>query len=710
MSGPVIQIRGACEPPLQDVDLDLPTGQLICLAGADGSGARELALGVLYRESRRRYAQVLSAYERETLGGGKPAAAAQVVGLPPALYLDGTLPQRQCVGELLQLEGHLGRLWQERGQTRCPSCGGSCCATTPETAAAQVVAHLGGEPCLALAPLDLRPALVEELRRAGFLRVRVAGQVLRLDRDGVPDGPGEVVLDRVEVDSAHQHRLAEACRHARTISRGISFFVGTQSQRGLWLNQELSCVDCGRHCPLGTAGLFTPTGPSAAMCYGGWEWRKLASATLGQLREFLATNDGGGALLGPLAEAEALGLGHLPLGRPVEQLSTGETRALQLSWCLGLGLAGILYVFDSPLCGLDQRAQQAVVAGLQRLVAQGNTVVLLEHQQAALDAAVQCYWFDGGRVGQTGTLTKVPPSARPRSASPPRWLRVQQPAGEWRMPLGGLVGVIGPTGGGKSTLWRQVLLPGLEARRPGPVVVEGRPSLKRTVVVGERPGESDRMLLDHLGIFPAVAAQYAESSAARDQGYAKEWFMLARPGGRCPICEGSGALICDLEFCDDLSLVCPACEGRRYRPEALFATWRGLNLAQVLELSIAAAAHHFRGLGRAGEALQAALGCGLGHRRLGEPARALGPAEALRLQLALELRRVGPGDLLVLEHPEAAAHPTDLHLLVEILSCLADRGGTVLVETHHPFVIAAADWLVEVHVGDPVRSRPPPAA
>lgn len=186
--------------------------------------------------------------------------------------------------------------------------------------------------------------------------------------------------------------------------------------------------------------------------------------------------------------------------------------------------------------------------------------------------------------------------------------------------------------------------------------------------------------------------------------------MLDRPGGRCPTCEGAGVLRCDLEFGDDVAMGCPACEGRRYRPEALVFTWRGLTLSQVLELRVAAAAHHFRGVPQVGETLQAALGCGLGHRQLGMAGGRLGAAEGLRLQLALELKRAGARELVVLEHPEQGGHPRDLQQLLRVLQELKEAGTSLLVETHHPALLGAADWMVEVRAAQRVRSVPGPAA
>ncbi len=711
MAGQFIQIRGASEGSLHQVDLDLPLGELICLLGPDGGGSRDLAFQVLYTESRRRYAQVLSAFEREALGGGSPVAVDQVRGLPPALYLDGRLRQRQSVAGILQLAGQLDPLWLERGQCTCPDCGGTCRAATPEAAADAVIAALAGESCLILAPLDLGLGVREELRRAGFLRVRLGGQVHRLDLEGLAEGPGEVVVDRVPGDAAHRSRLVEACRQARTLAKGRSLFTGVQGGPALWLNQQLSCVQCGRQFPqLSAEELGVGSPRPVQVVLGGWDLRELPQIKVGELLKLLSTLEDCEALCRPLAEAQALGLGHLPLGRLVDQLSTGEQQALQLAWCLSLGLTGILYLFEAPSRGLDAPGQAALARGLLRLVAQGSTAVVLDHAEPLVGAAGLLFECESGRVAQVPSWQGSSPVPPARSGAPTRWLRVQDQGQAWRLPLGRLVCLRGPTGGGKSTLLHQVLLAGLKARRGSAVQVEGRPGIQRVSLLGLLTGSGERTLLALLGSFAGVASLYAETAGAQKQGYGREWFMLDRPGGRCPSCEGTGALRCDLEFADDLSLVCPACEGRRYRPEALGFTWRGLTLAQVLELTVTAAAHHFRGVPLLGEALQAALGCGLGHRRLGEAGGRLGAAEGLRLQLALELKRAGAGELVVLEHPEQAGHPRDLQLLLAILQALRAAGTSLLVETHHPVLLRAADWLVEVREGRQMGCGPGPDA
>lgn len=696
MEGPFIAISGAAEPPLRQVDLELPLGKLICFVGQSGAGGRTLAVDVLYAESRRRYLQVLSAFEREALGGGGQVAVEQVRGLPPAIHLDGRLRRRESLAAFLQVEGALGSLWQERGQYRCPACGGDCRAFAPEEAAVEAAAIFAGETCLVLAPLRFTPAVLEEVRRAGFLRLRAAGELIRLDSAAPGEGEGEVVVDRVAAAPQHHGRLVEACRQARSIARGRSLFAGVGKQ--VWLNQQLSCRQCGAMYPELNLGQ-RPLGasPGIRVVFGGWQVEELARRRVEEVLELLEQGDeGAGAARRPLAEAHSLGLGGLGLAQRVDQLSTGQQQRLQLASCLSLGLAGVLYVFETPTLGLHPRQVGSQVQGLRRLAAQGNTVVALDHTPELIRAADQLVEFVDGAARKVASWqgAAMAPPARRRVAS--RFLQVRTGAVDLHIPLGCLVGVCGESGAGKTALLRQVIAPGLRARRDSRVRVEGKPGLSRVVEVDGRELGGGKSLLAHLGLFEKVAALYAETPAARQRGHGPQWFLLDRPGGRCPTCEGAGALRCELEFFDDISSTCPACEGRRFRPEALELTWHGLNIGEVLALTLDQAARRFGREPGLGAVLETACQCGLGRRSLGEAGARLERAERLRLQLALERGRSGSRDLFIVEQPAGGAHPEDLRLLLQLLGELADRGASVLVEDHHPALLGAADWLVEI--------------
>jgi len=724
-----IRVRGAAEGPLQEVDLDLPLDRFICFTGRCGSGSRAMAADVLYAESRRRYMLSLSPFERESLGGIGRVAVESITGLPPAMYFNFREERsRGTVASFLQVDGYLGQLLLQRGEIHCPDCGGVCCSFTPEAAAAEAVRQLSGERGLLLAPLALEgkaelPAVLRELRQAGFLRVRLQGVIWRLDgKERFPDELGEkeeleVVVDRLVPDPENLTRLIEGVRNARAIARGRTWLVGTDSGRRLLLNQQLTCARCGAsYDDLGLDDFIGRSDQRSPLALGvSLAGKKLADIEAFSLEETLRflggleeEEDLVPAICRPLEEARSLGLEYLVLDQPVGNLSTGERQRLVLAGCLSSGLVGILYVFEGLGTGLHPARPEPLIEGLRRLVEKGNTVVAVDHSPQLIEAADQVWRFAAGQV-QKGT----PPESRPASAQvdpsvPEEPLvsirgEVPQPLKlvEVQIPLQRLVCITGVSGSGKSLFLRQVVVPALRGRSGGDrqVIFRGHRGISRVVEIGEQGRGRERTLLAELGLSGHVARLYADLPTARERGYPPEWFGLETPGGRCTTCEGRGILHYDLQFLEDISLTCPACEGRRYRPEILDITWRGLNMSDVLDLNIEQASQHFARDRRMQSRLEAARRCGLGNRLLGDESGSLERGEWLRLRLAGELGRASGRDLIVLDAPAGGDHPEDVDQLVQALKDLVSRGVSVVVADHHPAVLAAADWVIELGPG-----------
>lgn len=685
-------VRGARAGGLAQVDMDLPLGRIICFTGRSHSGRRAMALDVLYAESRRRYVQALSPAERAGVGGTGRADVDEISGLPPAIYLGG--PRRgRTVGDYLQLEGMLAQIMLEDGQMHCLECGGRCRSYAADEVERAVARVHPKARCLVLAPLAVQSAeMGHQLVQAGFTRVAIDGQIQRLAGDGPAWPAGErevhVVVDRLVPNPNGSVRFLEAVRTSRSISSGRTVvWVDGTSQR-MHLNQPPTCDQCGRQYePPAAADL------GAAVTLHGRTLAELMDAPLDRLRDWLAP---AGKAEAALAAASGLGLGSLPLSRRLEVLATGEWQRLQLAACLSSGLTGILYIFEGLGSGgmLD-----AVTAGLRRLVAGGNTALVLDHAPELVAVADEVWAFAQGRA-RRAEATEI---ARERAetkrgaeqAALALALRGDGVVGPLaiELPHGKLTCVCGPSGSGKTRLLREVVRPLLQGQ-PVEYAAAGVPRNSRVATVEAPSGKAT--VLQGLGLFERVADLYAAAPVAAAQGWSRDAFLLDRPGGRCPSCEGRGQCHFELDFLDDLTVGCADCEGRRYRDKICEVTLRGASIADVLDMTLDQACGHFARHAPICSRLAAAVGCGLGYRTLGQEVQGLERGEWLRLRLALESTRASRRTWVILDDPASGDHPEDVRVLVAALRGLVDRGGTVVVADQHPMVKEAADWVVNL--------------
>ena len=689
-------VRGARAGSLADVDMDLPLGRIICFTGRSSSGRRAMALDILYAESRRRYMQALSPAERESVSETARADVDEISGLPPAIYL-GAPRRGRTVGDYLQLDGILAQIMLEEGQMHCLDCGGLCRSYAADEVEREIARVHPDTRCLILAPLALRnEGMWQQLVQAGFTRVAIDGQVQRIEGDGpaLPSGESavHVVVDRLVPDPNDSVRFLEAVRVSRSISSGQTVVWVDGASEMMHLNQQPTCGGCGRQYePLDTA--------DSQMTLHGRTMDELMDASLGSLREWLAKGEGRAKVEVALAEASGLGLEHLPLSRRLESLAAGEWQRLQLASCLSSGLTGIFYILEGLGSQLSGEMLNAVAAGLRRLVAGGNTALLLDHTPALVAVADEVWAFAEGRV-RVGEATEIERDGvdekRVAEKSEPalalRGNGVVEPLAI-EVPHGKLTCVCGPSGSGKTRFLQEVLLPLLKGRSIEYAAV-GMPRNSRVVTVEAPSGKAT--VLQGLGLFERVADLYAAAPAATARGWDRDAFLLDRPGGRCPSCEGRGQCYFDLEFLEDIALVCAACEGRRYRDEICEVTLRGESIADVLGMTLEQASTHFARHDPIRPRLAAAVGGGLGYLLLGQEVQGLERGEWLRLRLALESTRASQRTWILIDDPASGDHPEDVRLMVAALRGLVDRGATVVVADQHPTVKVAADWVVDL--------------
>ncbi len=509
-----------------------------------------------------------------------------------------------------------------------------------------------------------------------------------------------------------------------------------------WL-EELQGEGAGSPCP-GCGGTRL-SAPSRAVRIDGESLGDLQGRTLFEAAEWL---DGVAVPAGQQALAEHildvvrrgvevmidLGLGYLTLDRRAPTLSAGELRRLQLVAALGSGLSQVLYVLDEPGAGLHGRDTRRLSAALERLRDGGNSVLVVEHDLDLIGDADLLVELgpgagdEGGRLLYQGpprearaadtptgrALAGDPPARRGRSAGDGGWLELLGARGhnlqgaDLRLPLGCLVGVTGVSGSGKSSLVHHTLHPALAARlqgagrRPLPFDgLRGSEALQRVVAVDQSPiGRTGRSnAATCTGLMAVLRELFAQSPEARLRGYRPGDFSF-NSGGACGRCGGTGRepdAAVDLE---DLPLPCGLCSGTRYRREVLEVRFGGLSIAEVLESSVAEARLRFANVPEAARRLDLLADLGLGYLRLGQPAGRLSGGEAQRVKLSAELGRPAvERTLYLLDEPTSGLHRCDTALLVELLQRLVDRGDTVLVVEHDPYVIAASDHVVDLGPG-----------
>lgn len=453
---------------------------------------------------------------------------------------------------------------------------------------------------------------------------------------------------------------------------------------------------------------------------------------------------------------EQVGLGYLGLNRESGTLSGGEMQRIRLATQIGAGLAGVLYVLDEPSIGLHPADTEKLIQTLLRLRDLGNTVLVVEHDEAMMRAADHVIELGpaagehGGKIIAQGTPSEVmaqresltgaylnhslkikAPSdrrrvrqkaddfaldAEPRAlASAPTMLTLHK-ATEHNLnavtasfPVGCLTCVTGPSGSGKSTLVNKVLMRALQRHfygakdEPGRhEAITGLEAFDKVVVIDQSPiGRSPRSNpATYTGAFTAIRELFAQLPLARVRGYDAGRFSFNTPGGRCEKCQGDGQIKIDMHFLADVYVTCDQCQGRRYNAETLEITFKGQNIADVLEMTVSEAARFFGKASAIAAKLVTLEECGLGYIRLGQAGNTLSGGEAQRIKLAAELARRTTGrTLYVLDEPTTGLHFADIQTLLGVLFRLRDAGNTLIVIEHHVDVMRCADWIIDLGPG-----------
>lgn len=794
-----IEVRGARVHNLKNIDASIPLNRLVGIAGVSGSGKSSLALGVLYAEGSRRYLEALSTYTRRRLTQAGRASVDEVLHVPAALALHQrpSVPGvRSTFGTSTELLNSLRLLFSRAGSHVCPNghrvpptlnvaaerpitcpvCGveffgpgaedlafnsGGACPECDGTGIVRTVDldSLVPDEGLAIDEGAVAPwstlmwDLMKQVAREMGVRTDVPfNQLTPAERDIVFSGPAEKkhILYKAKKTDTFAELDFTYYNAVYTVENALA---KVKDEKGLgrvarFLKQGV-CPECDG----------TRLSPEARLPQvAGIDLAEASAKTLDELVAWTdAVPEGLTPEMRPMAHniVESfqhtarrlvdLGLGYLALDRAGSTLSTGERQRVQLARAVRNRTTGVLYVLDEPSIGLHPSNIDGLVEVMRDLLADGNSVVMVDHDTRILAAAD---WLvemgpgagaDGGRIVAQGTLTEV--EANPASLiggflSGAETVRVREriPAAdvfahgsielatealhtvkplEIAIPRGRLTAVTGVSGSGKTTLVLESLIPALVANASGAKLpshvkrIEAA-GIERANLIDATPiGSNVRSTVaTYAGVHDELRRAFARTPDAKAAGLKAGDFSYNTGKLRCPECDGTGSISLDVQFLPDVDITCPVCGGSRYAPEASRihrpaegCEDPGSTLPQLMAMTVDEARTPASGLKKARARLDTLHELGLGYLTPGEATPALSGGEAQRLKLASEMGRAQDDAVFVFDEPTIGLHPLDVRTLLGVFERLVEQGATVVVIEHDLDVIANADYVVDLGPG-----------
>ena len=784
----LIRIEGAREHNLKNLCLDLPRHRLVALTGVSGSGKSTLAFDILFAEGQRRFLEGLAPYVRQYMKILERPDVDRVTGLPPTVAIEQRIShagRRSTVATLTEIYHFLRLLFARLGRAHCPRCDQALEALSRDAMVERIGRQFGRGPAWLLAPKvanrkGFHKEVLARAIKAGCTEARIDGRRERLAAGmalsryhlhtiewvigRLPAADIGALVDRAlaEGDGGLQVEDARGQIHAFSLEGlcpacGIGISRVDDPQQFSFNSPLGACPRCeglgvvggedgrsGRVCPQCHGSRLNAQALAVKVC-GRTIW-DLVQRPAGDLHRSLAAlsfETGRRTVAAPiLAELgtrlellQRLGLGYLSLARSGQTLSGGEAQRVRLAAQLGSNLTGVGYILDEPTIGLHPRDNHLLIDALIGLRDRGNTVVVVEHDEATIRAADTVIELGPGAgdhggavvaIGSPAELARHPASLtgrllaagrrslpdRPRRPSMDRCITVRGAVAnnlnrvDAAFPLGALIAVTGVSGSGKSSLLKETLYRGLKAmlagKRLGEVpcaAIEGWRAVTSAQEVDHSPiGRTPRSVpATYVKIMETLRRLFAATPAARARGYGPGRFSFNVAGGRCEACQGQGHPRVEMSFLPDVYVPCAVCAGARFNADTLAVTYKGHTIAEVLAMTFDQAHAFFSAVPDVRRATGFVVDIGLGYLRLGQPSPTLSGGEAQRIKLARHLALPGNGHtFFILDEPTTGLHGVDVKRLIKVLYRLVDTGNTVAVVEHNLDLVAAADWVIDL--------------
>ena len=793
-----IEIRGARVHTLKNVDVNIPLGRIVGVAGVSGSGKSSLALGVLYAEGSRRYLEALSTYTRRRISQAPRADVEEARYVPAAVALHqrpGVPGVRSTFGTGTELLNSLRLMFSRLASHRCPNCGTYHAPTLDVAAEHELVCgncgtHFYGpgaedlafnstgacEKCGgtgvvmtvdrstlvpdetltidqgAVAPWNsLMWSLMTDVCRAMGVRTDVPfNQLTAEERDIVFNGPAvkKTILYKAKKSDTAGELDFTYYNAVYTVENALAKVTDEKGMKRVEKFLKSDVCPCCHGTRLSEAarapriagiGLDVATAKTLTDAI---EWVRAVPDTLPAEMRPMASNIGEAFLLTARRLVD-LGLGYLSLDRASATLSTGERQRMQLARVVRNRTTGILYVLDEHSIGLHPHNIYGLKGVMHDLIADGNSIVLVDHDTQILRDAD---WLvelglgagaNGGRIIAEGTIAEIERNPDSKigaflSGEGERRLRPVVAAGdmfalgsivmttgaihtvkplEVRIPKGRLTVVTGVSGSGKTTMVLESLIPGLRAAIDGTAMPEhvltvDAPGIKHVKLIDSTPiGANVRSTVaTYASIHDELRKIYARSADAKARGLKAGDFSYNTGSLRCPVCDGTGTVSLDVQFLPDVDIPCPECKGSRYARAAWQVRIPGaeaeaVSLPELMERDVEEAIGDCHAHRTVAGRLATLRDLGLGYLTLGEATPSLSGGEAQRLKLATEMGREQGDAVFVFDEPTIGLHPLDVQKLIEVFQHLIERGATVVVIEHDLDLIRNADYIIDMGPG-----------